>query len=242
MTRPSAPMLTAEYHNYSDPQFNDYYGGYQPKEGTYPRTANAPRRVEVVTEKNIGCSVNPAASSKCVNVFLIIRSFCTLALYALLWSSGIRHEVIAYLAGYDAVTILTSFLMCCGISATQPFLCIPFVVLRTMEAFVCFCFCLAFGWSVIDRNSDPYRIILNLVRGLAKKFSIENVELQDLSYQICCLYLFISCTVFAAALYVCRIAWTCTMFVTDEYRRKRVRGNKDVARVMVASDELYTNY
>lgn len=60
MPRPTAPMITAEYHNYSEhSQFNDYYGGYEPRgngNGTVARQETVPMRIELVDKDEERCN------------------------------------------------------------------------------------------------------------------------------------------------------------------------------------------
>ena len=71
MPRPTAPMITAEYHNYSEhSQFNDYYGGYEPRangNGTVARQETVPMRIELVDKDEERCNTTK------VNKLLILK-------------------------------------------------------------------------------------------------------------------------------------------------------------------------
>ncbi|CAI4220511.1 unnamed protein product, partial [Auanema sp. JU1783] len=52
----------------------------------------------------------------------------------------------------------------------------------------------------------------------------------------------LSLLLLAYYLYACRVCWRAVGWTADEHRKRKDMRKHEVSRVMVASDELYTNY
>ncbi|CAI5454654.1 unnamed protein product [Caenorhabditis angaria] len=247
MTRPTAPILTADYYTYSTySQREDFYGGFEPKNesnnsgmGYHPNAG--PARMEPVICKNKSRKDvrEDTISAHCIAFIYLILAFIILAFNAYLYVYGVRNKAVVYLSGVMGFVVLTSLMMHIGIARRQPFLCIPFVVCRTMEAFTCICFTIAFGYALVDPRSEFFKffhLCTKFILSLLPKF---NIDVVDATTQLCIVGFVFFLLLLAISIYVCRISFECTMWVADQLRAKRMQQTYDSSRVRIASDEFY---
>ncbi|CAD6189107.1 unnamed protein product [Caenorhabditis auriculariae] len=247
MTRPTAPILTADYYTYSTySQGRDFYGDFEPKSERSYSSNQRPIRLEPTICKNKSrCkpSVEATGAAHFITFLYLITSIIVLGflVYAY-YFQRIRNEAVSYASWVMAAIASTSVLMHVGIAKRQPFLCIPFVVLRTMEAFTCICLIIAFVWSIADRNNEFYNFFVRctefLLAFLPSKY---NINLNDAAIQLCIIGLVLTVTLLGLSVYICRVSFECTMWVADELRARRQQKTFEQSRTRIASDELYCN-
>ncbi|KAF1745831.1 hypothetical protein GCK72_022278 [Caenorhabditis remanei] len=227
MTRPTAPCLTADYYTYStySPR-DDFYGGYEPKNEHHDYNhVSVPmrREPEKAATKTQRGGAEDSSAAHCVSFIYLSLAIIVIAFTAFMYYHGIKNTFVIYLAGGMGVIVLTSILMHVGISIQQPFLCIPFVVLRTLETFVSLILLGAFTYAIVKPESDMFMFFLQCTKMAAQVSVSPNIkfDLVDATFQLCIVGWCISLAFLAVSVYVCRVAFHCTMSIADQVRYKR---------------------
>uniref|UniRef100_A0A1I7T5L2 MARVEL domain-containing protein n=1 Tax=Caenorhabditis tropicalis TaxID=1561998 RepID=A0A1I7T5L2_9PELO len=249
MTRPTAPCLTADYYTYSTyTQRDDYYGGFEPKtEGDkYNNTSGPLRRKPNTTSTKIkeGKSMKfggfwDSSSAHCISFIYCALAVIIIAFNAFMYYNGIRNLFIVYLCVALGVMVFTSILMHVGITIQQPFLCIPFVVLRTLETFVT-AICLGlFTYAILKTDSNQFNFFLQCTKMAGQLVSPHSkLDYVDATFQLCIIGWCISLTFLSLSVYVCRVAFHCTMSIADQLRYKRYQRTTGTSQSRFAGDEF----
>ncbi|CAI2355549.1 unnamed protein product [Caenorhabditis sp. 36 PRJEB53466] len=244
MTRPSAPRLTADYYTYSTYSArDDNYGGIEPKHEPQEHMQSfAPARREPTSSKN-QFDKNGSKDTSSVHFTACIYSVLALTIIALvcfLYYYGIKNRFVICLAGIMGGVVLSSFLMHLAIIRHQPFLCIPFVVMRTLETFISGILVLAFAYATIRNNSEIFIFFLQCTKLMVRLVSPQiRLDLVDATLQFCIIGFCISLTLLSISVYVCRVAFYCTLSIADEVRHRRSYKNMNTFQKRFVGDELY---
>ncbi|CAB3399662.1 unnamed protein product [Caenorhabditis bovis] len=240
MTRPTAPILTADYYTYSTySQQDDFYGGFEARNGS---VNTGPTRMEPIICKNQSRKIvkEDTASAHCITFIYFALAMIVIAFNCYIYYYGIRNKMVFYITALMGFIVFTSLLMHVGIVRRHPFLCIPFVVCRTMEAFICICFMCVFGYSLFDRKNDFYIFFLECTKFVAQFLPKHyNIDLADATLQLCIVGFVLSLLLLSISVYVCRVSFECTTWVADQFRAKRIQQSYDSSRARIASDEFY---
>ncbi|CAP24539.1 Protein CBG04134 [Caenorhabditis briggsae] len=243
MTRPTAPCLTADYYTYSTyTQRDDYYGGYEPKNDNsqdYNRTSAPMRREPTKTvSHNQRGKGKDSSSAHCISFIYCALAIIVIAFNVVMYYNGVRNSFVIYLSGAMAIIVFTCILMHIGIGAQQPFLCIPFVVLRTLETFVSALMLAAFTYAIVKPESDLFMLFLQCTRMAAQLVSAHfKFDLVDTTFQVCIIGWCISLVLLSVSVYVCRVAFHCTMSIADQVRYNRYQKHTGTSQTRFAGDE-----
>ncbi|CCD63146.1 uncharacterized protein CELE_C05D9.7 [Caenorhabditis elegans] len=247
MTRPSAPCLTADYYTYSTySQRDDYYGGFEPKNnsGQEYNPSSAPMRREpeqgTSAKSQRGSGKEESSSAHCISFIYCALAIIVIAFNAFMYYNGIRNKFILYVSAVMGGIVLTSLMMHIGIIRQQPFFCIPFVVLRTLETFVSAVFLTAFTYALIKPESELFMFFLQCTKMGAQLVSTHfKLDLVDATFQLCIVGWCLSLTFLSVSVYVCRVAFHCTMSIADQVRYKRYQQHVGTSQARFAGDEFY---
>ncbi|CAL2052757.1 hypothetical protein CAEBREN_14651 [Caenorhabditis brenneri] len=241
MTRPTAPCLTADYYTYSTYQRDDYYGGFEPKnEGREYNHTSAPmrREPEKALNKNQGRN-EESSSAHCISLIYCALAIIVIAFDAFMYYNGIRNSFVIWLSVAMAAVALTSILMHIGIAIQQPFFCIPFVVLRTLEMFVSAITLSLFTYAIVKTDSSQFNFFLQCTKMAGQLVSPHfKFDYVDATFQLCLIGWCVSLAFLSVSVYVCRVAFHCTMSVADQVRYKRYQKQIGTPQSRFAGDEF----
>ncbi|CAJ0583835.1 unnamed protein product, partial [Mesorhabditis spiculigera] len=227
----------------------DYYGdysGYATQPRAYPsappmrsngHVRNSPTKSYDNGHSNYLCLFATGLAIRAVFVVFIIGS-----LYYIIVPDhlGSQQNFLVALGAFECLTMISILMMYCALNRHNPYLCVPYVVMRTVEFFLWGVIIYALFLAVRNPTGEYFEAVYKYVRLAAEYLHLTNttLNLRDLTLTLCWCAGFFSLAALGVAAEAMRHAWVITAKVTDARRRYCRSADSDTRRIMIASDEF----